>query len=291
MRMVVDLPAPFGPRKPVTLPGWMVAEMSLTAVLAPYVLVRRSSWIMATSLLMRAGCDVIDSRVRSAEADGRGTEVPRHPLRQTDHGSERSTARRAPARRARAPLRRGSRRPGGAARPAPGWRRARRASRPAARAFASGAGYMPGDQVLGDLVAARRPRRPAAPRSTAATNGCEHAPCRPRAGSRDRCSARSCSARVSVPNTESHAACLPSSVGMRGRAPGRRTGRRWRCCRPPAPRRSRRCPAAPPATRAISSSQREVGVDRRGRRAWSSRRAGPRRWRAARRSTPARRRT
>lgn len=35
MRMVVDLPAPFGPRKPVTLPGCTTNETSSTASLGP----------------------------------------------------------------------------------------------------------------------------------------------------------------------------------------------------------------------------------------------------------------
>jgi hypothetical protein len=35
MRIVVDLPAPFGPRNPVTCPGRTVKLMSLTAVFAP----------------------------------------------------------------------------------------------------------------------------------------------------------------------------------------------------------------------------------------------------------------
>ena len=40
MRMVVDFPAPFGPRKPVTVPGRTVNEMPSTAVFGPYLLVR-----------------------------------------------------------------------------------------------------------------------------------------------------------------------------------------------------------------------------------------------------------
>ncbi len=35
IRMVVDLPAPFGPRNPVTEPGAMVKLMPSTAVLSP----------------------------------------------------------------------------------------------------------------------------------------------------------------------------------------------------------------------------------------------------------------
>ena len=43
MRIVVDFPAPFGPRKPVTVPGRTVKVRSETAVVGPYRLV--SSWI------------------------------------------------------------------------------------------------------------------------------------------------------------------------------------------------------------------------------------------------------
>ena len=35
MRIVVDLPAPLGPRKPVTLPGWTTKETSSTATVLP----------------------------------------------------------------------------------------------------------------------------------------------------------------------------------------------------------------------------------------------------------------
>src|SRR5699024_2839436 len=51
MRIVVDFPAPFGPRNPVTWPGWTAKEMSLTATLGPYFFVRPSASIMATRSL------------------------------------------------------------------------------------------------------------------------------------------------------------------------------------------------------------------------------------------------
>jgi hypothetical protein len=35
IRMVVDFPAPFGPRNPVTRPGWAVKLTSSTAVKSP----------------------------------------------------------------------------------------------------------------------------------------------------------------------------------------------------------------------------------------------------------------
>src|SRR5690242_4337633 len=40
MRMVVDLPAPLGPRNPVTRPGRTVKETRSTAAVLPYLLVR-----------------------------------------------------------------------------------------------------------------------------------------------------------------------------------------------------------------------------------------------------------
>ena len=49
-RMVVDLPAPLGPRKPVTRPGLAVNVTSSTAVKRPYFFVRESIVIMAQSL-------------------------------------------------------------------------------------------------------------------------------------------------------------------------------------------------------------------------------------------------
>src|SRR3954447_19474502 len=50
IRMVVDLPAPLGPRNPVTRPGRAVKEMSSTAVKPPYFLMRESTLIMRKSL-------------------------------------------------------------------------------------------------------------------------------------------------------------------------------------------------------------------------------------------------
>ena len=55
IRMVVDLPAPLGPRKPVTRPGWAVKVTSSTAVKPPYVLVSDSTVIMAR-ILTSTGC-------------------------------------------------------------------------------------------------------------------------------------------------------------------------------------------------------------------------------------------
>ena len=55
MRIVVDFPAPFGPRKPVTLPGRTTNETSSTAVLGPYCLERCSTSITAATLRAGAG--------------------------------------------------------------------------------------------------------------------------------------------------------------------------------------------------------------------------------------------
>lgn len=44
--MVVDLPAPLGPRKPVTMPGLTVKVRSFTAIFPPYRFVRPDNSIM-----------------------------------------------------------------------------------------------------------------------------------------------------------------------------------------------------------------------------------------------------
>jgi hypothetical protein len=46
IRMVVDFPAPFGPRKPVTIPGRTVNDTPSTAVLSSYLLVSVDASIM-----------------------------------------------------------------------------------------------------------------------------------------------------------------------------------------------------------------------------------------------------
>src|SRR5215216_561580 len=50
MRMVVDLPAPLGPRKPVTMPGLTAKVRLSTATFSPYRLVSPSISIMRTTL-------------------------------------------------------------------------------------------------------------------------------------------------------------------------------------------------------------------------------------------------
>ena len=52
IRIDVDLPAPFGPRKPVTRPVRAVKEMSSTTVWPPYFLVSESMVIMERTLLV-----------------------------------------------------------------------------------------------------------------------------------------------------------------------------------------------------------------------------------------------
>src|SRR3954468_19086438 len=54
MRMVVDLPAPLGPRKPVTVPGFTTKSSPSTAVFSPYFLVScRASIIRVLSVWLR----------------------------------------------------------------------------------------------------------------------------------------------------------------------------------------------------------------------------------------------
>src|SRR6478752_425501 len=53
IRIVVDLPAPFGPRNPVTTPGRTVKLRRSTATFDPYRLVRPCSSIMRINLRAR----------------------------------------------------------------------------------------------------------------------------------------------------------------------------------------------------------------------------------------------
>jgi signal transduction histidine kinase len=59
MRIVVDFPAPFGPRNPVTRPGLQSNVMSSTTLREPYRLVRFSAVIMSSSVVSR-GAEGID---------------------------------------------------------------------------------------------------------------------------------------------------------------------------------------------------------------------------------------
>ena len=49
IRIVVDLPAPFGPTKPVTRPAATSKDMSWTATRSPYCFVRPETVIMSRS--------------------------------------------------------------------------------------------------------------------------------------------------------------------------------------------------------------------------------------------------
>src|SRR5262252_3299148 len=55
IRIVVDLPAPFGPRKPVTMPGWTTKSSPSTASFSPYRLLRFSTSIIACPAIGDAG--------------------------------------------------------------------------------------------------------------------------------------------------------------------------------------------------------------------------------------------
>jgi hypothetical protein len=64
MRIVVDLPAPFGPRKPVTMPGRTVNESSSTASVSPYRLVREVTSIMPPTLTIRPPGRIVRAQAR-----------------------------------------------------------------------------------------------------------------------------------------------------------------------------------------------------------------------------------
>src|SRR6476620_8865498 len=70
-RMVVDLPAPFGPRNPVTRPGRAVKVTSSTARVFPYLLVIRASLNIDSpaSLVCAAACCSGDVRRSDADRD------------------------------------------------------------------------------------------------------------------------------------------------------------------------------------------------------------------------------
>src|SRR5882757_3696277 len=64
IRIVVDLPAPFGPRKPVTTPGRTVKVRWSTAVLSPYRLVSPCNSIMGARLARHGGTPDPDKVLR-----------------------------------------------------------------------------------------------------------------------------------------------------------------------------------------------------------------------------------
>src|SRR5438874_9900560 len=73
IRIVVDFPAPFGPRKPVTVPGRTVNVRSVTAVVGPYRLV--SSWISIMTTTVPNGPGACNWGAQPARAG----ETPTHP--------------------------------------------------------------------------------------------------------------------------------------------------------------------------------------------------------------------
>ena len=77
MRIVVDLPAPFGPRKPVTRPGRATNDTSSTAVWPPYVLVTPSTVIMrrVSSAATRPHIGPRDRAPRPKEGVGRDSGI------------------------------------------------------------------------------------------------------------------------------------------------------------------------------------------------------------------------
>src|SRR5690348_12841451 len=77
-RMVVDFPAPFGPRNPVIRPGASSKVRSLTAVTVPYRLVSAST----AMVLMAVPPEGVVNEVDASDVRGRGR-VPRRPRRRT----------------------------------------------------------------------------------------------------------------------------------------------------------------------------------------------------------------
>src|SRR5439155_8882662 len=71
IRMVVDLPAPFGPRNPVTWPGRTVKDSPSTATVRPYRLLRFCTSITRPTLGTGAG------GAQSAKVDGSADECRR----------------------------------------------------------------------------------------------------------------------------------------------------------------------------------------------------------------------
>jgi hypothetical protein len=152
MRIVVDLPAPFGPRNPVTVPGRTVKLTPSTAVLDPYLLVTFSATIM---LRRYAGSSVVasafDGKRRPGPMGG-----PGRRYRDESQAASRSCTARArstPARFSFTRRRRAAGRPGG--------RRATRGSR-------RGAPHRERRGVQADDEVVRRCGRSGSPRSAAA---------------------------------------------------------------------------------------------------------------------------
>src|SRR5437868_13969101 len=76
-RMVVDFPAPFGPRNPVMRPGASSKDRSLTAVTVPYRLVSAST----AMVLMAVPPEDVVNDVDASDVRGRGRARRRPPGR------------------------------------------------------------------------------------------------------------------------------------------------------------------------------------------------------------------
>src|SRR4051812_23359671 len=75
IRGVVVLPAPLGPRKPVTRPGSTVKDRSLTAARSPYCLVSRET---TTRPGLTAGGGSVRRRPVVGQVDGAGAQLLTH---------------------------------------------------------------------------------------------------------------------------------------------------------------------------------------------------------------------
>src|SRR3954466_5685298 len=85
IRMVVDFPAPLGPRNPVTRPAWAVKVTSSTAVNAPYLLVTPSTVIMRSPLEPASG-----PREQAAQGAVTPHQSPRGPRRECSGAGDRA---------------------------------------------------------------------------------------------------------------------------------------------------------------------------------------------------------
>src|SRR5438876_11036961 len=84
MRMVVVLPAPFGPRKPRISPFWTSNVTSLMATRGPNAFVKCSAWIIdAPGVAYKTKTDDTSIRLLRATANANGARLkkPEHQLR------------------------------------------------------------------------------------------------------------------------------------------------------------------------------------------------------------------
>src|SRR5699024_6299955 len=83
IRIVVDLPAPLGPRNPVTIPGSTAKVRSSTASVGPYRLVNPSTLIMGTMMH-----DPAAGKQQDGPGKSRTTDRGRARARQSRAGEE-----------------------------------------------------------------------------------------------------------------------------------------------------------------------------------------------------------